>query len=156
MAPRRRYNILNQTRAIYPNPGRSATPINGGRQKCLFCKSCRIPPDRRLCDQCLRRGHIDGCPSPCEDCSCGFSSIFWLNVASQVSGPVVREADGAIGNLTIHSMGHRPGKRPRFSAHAGCKEFPQGCGEGIPTRQSAAPKTSAPEGGFFALGAGRV
>jgi signal recognition particle subunit SEC65 len=38
----------------------------------------------------------------------------------KVSGPVSREAEGAIGNLTINGMG----SGPEF-AHAGSKEFPR-------------------------------
>jgi hypothetical protein len=41
---------------------------------------------------------------------------------SQVSGPVVRVAEGAIGNLTIDGMGSRAGKH---FAHAGSREFPR-------------------------------
>lgn len=44
-----------------------------------FCNT-PIPLDRRLCDPCLRRAHAPSCQSPKQDCSCGFSRLFWADV----------------------------------------------------------------------------
>jgi hypothetical protein len=51
-----------------------------------------------------------------------FSCISSGDPVHTVSGPVLRVAKGAIGNLTINGMGSRAGKH---SAHAGSREFPR-------------------------------
>lgn len=43
---------------------------------------------------------------------------------NKVSGPIVRVAKGAIGNLTINGMRDRAGKLFELFAHAGSREFP--------------------------------
>lgn len=42
-----------------------------------------IPASRLICDLCLKRAHARGCPSPNQECSCGFSQLFWLDVESK-------------------------------------------------------------------------
>jgi hypothetical protein len=57
----------------------------------------------------------------------------------KVSGPIFREAQGAIGNLTINGMENRAGKPIDLFAHAGSKEFP-GEVEGLAPRNWEAPQ----------------
>lgn len=45
-----------------------------------------LPVDRRLCDSCLLESHAPGCPSPQNDCTCGFSRLFWADVRARVTG----------------------------------------------------------------------
>lgn len=54
-----------------------------------------------------------------------FSRYVGLGYASKVSGPMIRAAKGAIGNLTINGMENRAGKLSEVFAHAGSREFPR-------------------------------
>jgi len=43
---------------------------------------CNTPIDisLRLCERCRERGHANSCPSPQQECTCGFSRLFWAEV----------------------------------------------------------------------------
>lgn len=43
----------------------------------------RIPTTERLCTDCKKRAHINGCPNPNAECTCGFSKLFWADVEAK-------------------------------------------------------------------------
>src|ERR1051326_2943212 len=134
--------LKNATTAMattaYPNPKKFSSAKNlSAFTLCLNRVNGRvchalIPFNRRLCADCLHRAHAIFCPSPREECTCGFSKLFWADLAadlsaSKVSGPVVRVAKGAIRNLTINGMGGRAGKPSAFCPMPVVESF-AGCG----------------------------
>ena len=52
------------------------------------CQRCQaeILSNRGACDDCLKRGHSEACPSPGQECICGFSALFWADVIAQNQG----------------------------------------------------------------------
>jgi hypothetical protein len=136
----------------YPNPKKFSSAKNlSAFTLCLNRVNGRvchalIPFNRRLCADCLHRAHAIFCPSPREECTCGFSKLFWADLAadlsaSKVSGPVVRVAKG--GDWKPHHTRHgHPGREVAFLPHAGCKEFPGGVGVKPP--RSGEPKSLFP------------
>jgi hypothetical protein len=44
-----------------------------------FCNAA-ISVDSRLCAACRKRGHAKLCGSPQQECSCGYSRLFWAEV----------------------------------------------------------------------------
>lgn len=82
--------ITSPMTAIYLNSGAPTSAKNlSASTLCrnfvhdYFCNAA-IPLSRRLCDRCLHRAHAASCPSPREECTCGFSKLFWADLAADL------------------------------------------------------------------------
>lgn len=45
----------------------------------IRCNS-RIPANKHMCESCRAEKHRPACPSPRDECICGYSRLFWLEV----------------------------------------------------------------------------
>jgi len=108
----------------YPNPEKFANQktVNAftlcrNRINGHFCNRL-IPCDSRLCARCLHRAHSPECPSPNRDCTCGFSQLFWSDVAAWSAFHNQSVLPGVEGTRAWKSCKH-----PANPEGPGCKNF---------------------------------